>query len=603
MTSLRSTLALLVLSAVTACGGGGGGGSATSSLPSSSASAISLAGSVSQGFPISGARVSLIDANGNKVDAGVTDSQGNYSVSDISGLKTPIIVSANGISGGRAITLYGMLSAKLSKSIANVTPMTDAILTQTAGSSPSLLVKNPSALATLDQAKAESTAAKVTIAVSNVMEQITPGSSVNFNPLTTAFTADGKTAADKVNDLVKVTSTISPTGVVTEVIDKSGNGGTVTITDSASSGKLPVVSQKLADINISMFSKTLDAMNAAFSSADNLRNGFGSGIDDNFLDGGLDKKGQMALFASRADTFAGARFSNPRIVSCNANAICQIEVAALGPNFRTRVSLIFRYEPSLGLFLLYGDQAKFRVDGESTATVWRDGATGATNISTWQAINIDGNNLGYQYARASFQFSGGTPDFVQSYRLDLSKCNPATVRAYNGIPLEGSTNCTTGRSYNSTDESIIKTINANIRRGGYVVRVEAWKTTSPIGQPDVVVMPLIDQLLTADKISLTGFPIVTVKQATADTLPYFFIENAADFSGKGSICITTQAYCQTSDPQPTTTIVDSTNLPVVPYKFEASLSDGWKPGQKAKAFFVHVLDKAGRDLTISGSFD
>lgn len=607
MNTIRTPLAILVAAAMTACGGGGGGGGTTALSPSPTGEAVSLAGSVSQGFPISGARVSLLDANGNRVDAGVTDSQGNYRVTDISGLKTPILVSASGVSGGRAITLYGMLSTKLSKSIANVTPMTDAIVTQTAGTSPSLLVKNPTAVANLDPAKADATAAKVSSAVSNVMEQITAGSSANFNPLTTAFTADGKTAADKVNDLVKVTSTITPTGVVTDLTDKSGTVGSVTIDTSSSVGKLPALPVALVSVGTDQVSNFIRQMNEALASANSISSTLLDGLfADDYLDGGLNKAGMVAQIRGYMSEAIGAKLINGEFKGCDVNNVCQIRFTLQKLNggidiFENK----FKYYSDLKNFKFYGNQNKFGVELYSNVTKSTNLRTGAATLQAQLSVNInkDGDWEKYKSATASFQGPDGAVDLSYSYTLRPTACNPSTRAWYDGLPNDrNSDSCYPGEGFNSTNDAVLKRINEKIKRGGYKIVVKAWTNTTKTGAFDTVEYPLTEPLLTTDRVGADGFPRVRVVQGSNGALPYLEIDNADDFTIEGSLCISRDNWCDASVPIIGTTSQNEAYQSKLPGVYAAKVRDGWNAGDQAKSYFIHVRDKAGRDLIADGSY-
>lgn len=611
---MRCALISLASAALlSACGGGGGGGGVgTASNAVTSGTALGLTGNVSQGFPIYGASVLLTDANGTSLNAGTTDKTGAYSVPDISNLKPPILVSASGVSGGKPLTLYGMLTAKLANSVANVTPLTDAVVTQAAGTSPSLLLSNPSAVGGIDVSKVDAAAAKVTTAVSNVLNQITSGSSANFNPLSTAFNADGVTAADKINDLVKVTSTITPNGVTTDITDKSNSVGTVTISAGSSATALASLPSSITTLNLPKLNEFVAKINTAFSSGETLDSQFPDLIANDALDNGLDKNGQINQFAVQGRSqVIGVKLSNPNIVLCDSATVCLVRMTA---TFATgavqNIDVFVKYYPNTANWLIYGNQYKFNAEFGSSLTKNINHTNLSSPVASIESeiqftINRDNSANWSQYksARVSLQSGNSAPDLTYNFVLKPNSCSPSTGSYYDGMPLDNpsdannATNCATWKKFDANTESVLKTINAKIKQGGYIAKFEAWTNSNRSGTPDVALLPIIDPLLTTDSIGSDGYPRVTLVQATSSALPYITVDNADDFTVSGSICITSQMWCDNRNPAPyTTTIMPNGNVKL-PKLFNAN---GWPTGVKAKAYFIHVRDKAGRDLMVSG---
>jgi len=114
-----------------------------------------------------------------------------------------------------------------------------------------------------------------------------------------------------------------------------------------------------------------------------------------------------------------------------------------------------------------------------------------------------------------------------------------------------------------------------------------------------VTVPITDLILTTDMIASSGYPNVTLNQANGEKLPYLSIANARDFVVTGSLCITSNQYCNTRLPEKITTILDPNNIQL-PQRIDANAKDGWLTSTKAQGYFVHVKDKFNRDLIISG---
>jgi hypothetical protein len=593
---MKNWIAVLALGFLAACGGGGG---STSSTP--------LSGSVSQGFPIAGASVTLIDAKGTELSAGTTDSEGNYTVPDISSLTAPIMVKASGTAGGYPVTLYGLLSNKSSSNVANVTPLTDAVLTQAIGSSPTLLLNEPSRVATINTATVSAVANRFTTALSNVLDQITPGASQTFNPMSTPFVANGSHAADKVNDLIKVASVSTVNGVETDLIDKSNTVGIVTVTNEGTVDRLERVPSSVASVSISQLKKTVDMLTAAFASETTIESAALENLFTNdFLDDGLNKVSQVREFRSFKSLLAGTVVTNPRVNMCKTGELCSLRLTLKGPVLNQAMDVWAKYDATKGYFLLYGNQYKFKAQVDSH--VHRSVNLSNNNVTTQAALSVVINNQDtfwntYETAKAEFVGPNGTADLTYLYRLKPNDCYPNKPGSfyYDGMPRDdASTQCWHGQMFDTNNEQQLKDINAKIKRGGYKVIVKAWKNSTRSGEPDIVEIPLVEPLATTDRIAEDGYPMVTRRSGAGNELPYLQIDNADDFVVTGSLCLSKRTWCNVEMAEEGSTTTQPNGQPKLARKIQASRSDGWSAGDPIRAFFVHVMDKAGRDLILSG---
>jgi len=203
-------LTLLTLAAVVACGGDP---KSDEPLPTV------LSGTAAIGAPLAGATITVIDADASTADpAAVTaGSDGSYSI-DISNLKAPILVRASGTLDGESVQHVAVLAALTANSTntANVTPLTTAVATLVAPGGDAAALATPATLA------AAATATNVGNASQLLVNTLAsdPGTAAllgnNFNPMTTAFSANG-TGIDAALERVSVTS----------------SGGTVQIVNNA----------------------------------------------------------------------------------------------------------------------------------------------------------------------------------------------------------------------------------------------------------------------------------------------------------------------------------------------------------------------------------
>ena len=603
MLDIKLFFSSAALACLSACGGGGGVGSAITP--------VSLSGSVSQGAAIVGATVTLIDAKGTVIDGGVSGSDGSYSISDISSLTAPILVSAKATVGGTPISYRSILAQKSSLNTANVTPLTDAILTQTVGKSSALIEASASTeLANIDLTKLSTTTSKFVKSVSNVLEQITPGTSLTFNPFTTAFVANGEAAADKVNDLVRVTSTITSSGVETDITDKSNTVGTVTISDGTNTTALGNLPQGVLDVNPKYLNDLIANSNRVFASASILDSqAFADGFADDYLDNGYDKAAQIALFRSTYRSFLlGATFSNPKLVSCDANRVCQVKMSLKNitpaKTINTVIDGYYKYDLTKKAFVSFGNHFPYRAEFGTSLIKNTDAQGNKTIYSQIQfTINRDGPDwTKYKSATVTLQSGSSNPDLSYNFLLKPNDCNATVNRYYDGMPFDDGTNsCADWKQFDSNNQTQIKAINDKIKLGNYTAKFQAWTNANRTGTPDVVIVPITDPILTTDRLGEDGFPRVTIVQATGTTLPYLSIDNADDFVVSGSLCITSANYCDTNllTPLPHTTLTNPDGYVKLPSKIQALSTDGWQVGEKAKGYFIHVQDKAGRDIMVS----
>jgi hypothetical protein len=596
MRHIKIGLTLTALAALVACGGGGGGGNTALN------SAIPLSGSISQGAPIVGAKITLTDAKGTIVDGGTSGSDGSYTIPDISNLTAPIIISAQAIVGGTPVTYRSLLAQKNAQNTANVTPLTDAVLIQSTGKSAAILEGAASTeLANIDLSNLNTITGKFVTSISNVLDQITPGTSSTFNPFTTAFVANGETAADKVNDLVRVTTTITPNGVQTDITDKSNSVGTVTISDGVNATALPSLPQNLLTVNPKYLSDLIEKTNFIFSTAENLDSTLiENGMDDNYLNNGLDKATDLnQLRTTYRQYLLGAKFSNPKLVSCDIKNICHVQISVKNTNLDTVLDEYYKYDPVAKKFSSYGNHFAYKAEFGSSLTKSIDqNGTEVLNSQIQFYIGNDFEPSKYKSATATLQSGTNAPDMTYNFALKAAAC-PPTSNFYDGMPLDDGTNyCGTWKTFSPGNESEIKAINEKIKQGNYTVKFQAWTTSDRTGTPDIAILPITDPILTTDKIGPNGYPQVKIVQGSGNSLPYLSVDNADDFIVTGTLCITSSTGCSKTDPQPHTTQSQPNNIKL-PSKYEAKATDGWQIGEKAKGYFIHVRDKAGRDIMVS----
>jgi hypothetical protein len=601
MRSTKFALSLLTVISLVACGGGGGGAASITG-----STAVPMNGMVSQGAPIADASILITDSKGKTIDGITTDANGAYTIADISGLTAPLLVGATGYVGGKPVTYYGLLQTKEQSNYANVSPLTDAILSQAMGKSPSYVEQNAaSELSNLDAGKVDAAKNKMILAISDVMDQITPNSSKNFDPFKSQFKADGASAEDKINDLLKVVSTATATGVEITVTDKSNSVGSVQFSSTSTAAKLPTLPTQVAQMKFTGVKGIAEGFTYGLSSIENLNSSkFTDGIENDFLSDGEDKAAILqSLSTYMKDNLIGAKVSNPTIQSCDTNNVCKISLSVSTKDETSfTFTEYFKYYPKTDTYKSIGNQYRFGAEFGSTASKQLYDQKETFGVSIQFTINKQ-ESIYDKYKTASVDLksiTSSTPDLSYNFKLKPSFCSPAIGRYYDGMPLDDNTdNCDTWKGFDPSNQSKLKEINEKIKRGGYVAVFKAWKTFDKSDTADVVTVPITDLILTTDMIASSGYPNVTLNQANGEKLPYLSIANARDFVVTGSLCITSNQYCNTRLPEKITTILDPNNIQL-PQRIDANAKDGWLTSTKAQGYFVHVKDKFNRDLIISG---
>jgi hypothetical protein len=183
------TLALCVPVLFIGCGGSSSSGTPTPTPPPT----VSLSGVAAVGAPIAGATVTVIDASTSTANPAsvTTNANGAYTI-DITGLQAPLSIQVVGSVAGVPQNLVSVLvSVAAGANTANVTPLTNAIAALIAPGG------NPSALLTPATLASAATTTSVNNAVTLIAGTLgsDPGLAAligtNFNPITTAFVANG----------------------------------------------------------------------------------------------------------------------------------------------------------------------------------------------------------------------------------------------------------------------------------------------------------------------------------------------------------------------------------------------------------------------------
>jgi len=594
-----------------ACGGGGGGSSGGST--SSSGASTSLSGTAAVGAPMAGATIYATDVNG-KILSTTADSSGAYSFADISSLAAPILITATGNVGNNPQSFSSIITSVTAKSnnVANATPLTDVIVYQAAGQSPGNLLTNPSAMSSITPASVSASSANVSAVLANVMNGITPGAASGYSPISTPFIADGASAYDRIHDLMSVypSSSVGSSAIAINIADKSGTLGTSTIAAGASVNSiapLPALPSSIAALALSKLTAQFGTFNQLVSTTSGLNSSaFAAFFSDSFIDNGSNKTTFVndARNPSSNSYFLGVTLSHPVINSCTTNGICEVNFLFTNASGSfSSVTISYIYDAGSGNWLAYGNQ---QPDLEDNFDTFAQLSTTSNQFRVGIDFNVkDQKNLyPYNSAQAVFKDKNGTIDATLYMKQKPTTC-PTTSKTYYGLPFANTSNPTSKVAdtlcnswYFFDDETIIKQINSKILQGGYTIIVTAYTDNNWSISPVTKTIKVTKPLLTSDKINVSMFPKVTPSGGSSS--PSLSIPNASDYTLIGSVCMSSNSqigYCDMTNTPSYTSVYkpnNNTNLlakyiPVIP----------WPAGQAVKTFFVHALDKYGRDLRVN----
>jgi hypothetical protein len=302
------------------------------------------------------------------------------------------------------------------------------------------------------------------------------------------------------------------------------------------------------------------------------------------------------------DIVLGAKFSNPKLEYCDANNVCLIYITLKNTNVEVQLDLIVKYYPTQTKFLGYGNQFKFQAEFGSSLKKEYDQSDTFTLRSHIQ-FRINSKSAlwnKYQSAMVTLQSGSNAPDLTYNFILKPNYCSTSIGKYYDGMPLDdGTNNCGTYKFIDSINQLMFKTINNKIKLGGYTAKFQVWKNANRSDTPDEAIVAITNPILMPDTLGADGYPRITVVQGTGGSLPYLSIDNADDYVVSGSLCISSVTSCDVhSTTPPAHTTVSMPIDTKLPSKYSAKSADGWQAGEQAKSFFIHVIDKAGRDMMV-----
>jgi hypothetical protein len=367
----------------TACGGGGG----TATAPPATAASTTLTGTAAAGAPIIGTVTIKDSTTPTALTRTVSiEADGKYTV-DVSGLKAPYMVRADGNVSGNEIHLYSACTSGDIGGTINITPLTDLIVANIAGSLAKTYFDNGS-FSGLTPAQLATQSDALKSKLLPILAAI--GVSDSIDLLRASFSAD-HTGLDAVLDTVKVTTdTTTNVATITNIINQekitSNLSGTYagTLTNAG-------VTSGVGDLQaISAVFKQFSALFATKLPSDTNPDLLALFDQATFLQEGGDLESLLSQITTGADMI-GVAFANVSIRSIdtkNGTAVVDFTVIQNGVVQQDAPKSWFMIKGSDGKWLMQGDQRIAYVAISSSARY----DTKSSLIQTGLKIDIEDKN-------------------------------------------------------------------------------------------------------------------------------------------------------------------------------------------------------------------
>ncbi len=417
-----------------------------------------ISGTAAAGAPVVG-YVSVRDSSSNvqpvKTNIPIA-ADGKYSV-DVAGLTPPFAFLADGTVGGKRVQLYSAgLQADVGGTI-NITPFTDLMVRNIAGSITTTLVDAIAAkLPALTATQLDAKRVELTTQLTPILQAA--GLSTSIDLLRATFNADS-TGLDRVLDLVKVNTTVPTAVTITNILD-ANNMLTVNTATGATTGAIG------AGGVTSTPTTPVDLIAQTFANVSNFfATGLPSPTDANlmalfssdFLDNGRGRDATLTDITSGGTAMIGMKFAN--VVVDSVDTVSGIALVHFRPVTATGASLSqdmpggsmeWQMKLEAGVWKAYGNQRIASVQIRATAdknvctSSNMSGCSVGTTYSTGIHLEID--NKGTAAIGSAVVTGPGLP--VRGLTLTQQ-----ATQTWFGFTSVGCNGCSTN-NYNMTDSQI-----------------------------------------------------------------------------------------------------------------------------------------------------
>lgn len=404
MYALQKSLAVLAsFSLLAGCGGGGGGSTAESPpvVPSTL-----IAGVAAGGAPIYGTVIAK-DSKGATFGPATIGTEGSYSI-DVKGGTGPFLLKADGLVGGKAVSLVSSAATADVGGTINVTPFTDLAVANAAGMDTSTLYANCTASACdLSKVTKASVDAAATALKTRLQPLLTAFGVTANDLLRDTFKAD-HTGLDQVLDAVKVNK--DSTTPTTATLVNAATGATLLTNDATNSSTTQTLVPNSDDLQVVAAVKPIEALFKTFQDlvATSLPSANNATLNDmfdaSFLHDGH-SKADMITSITTDPTGVGQRFSNVALANVNAldpggaNSASAVWVSFIitNPDGSIDRPVMKFVKGSDGKWRIAGNQRSLQLDQVSVQARAESFGTSFRNGLTFFVTNSDAQAQGVSY--------------------------------------------------------------------------------------------------------------------------------------------------------------------------------------------------------------
>ena len=391
-----TSLSVAVLATMTACGGGSDTAAppvAPPPPPPITPTVTHLTGSAAVGAPMTQGTLRVLDANGTVVASNITiNADGTYDAGELTGT-APWRIEACGYTGSNYGCIYSVAQAA---GVANVTPLTTAMITLATGQTPDTIMTGNAPTVTALNAAQTQLQAGLAGTLSDA------GVGANFDFTTGTLSAGTRSGYDRILDAVNVT-TGSDAGAFVQVTPRLGDGN-LYLTTGSTTGTI-VTSPAAAALPLSGLETLFTKMTAAAVSATTCTDpniGLTTVVSSDAhmsmdggggLDGGAVVAAGLCEFFSHGDGGSGAmwgsKFVSPVLGHCDVTGtdpLCGVSFAIQSPegdiqDVGTGMGVVFRNNR----WYFYGDLLPIAINA---------------NAAVQRGVRVDDSTTPITYGRA-----------------------------------------------------------------------------------------------------------------------------------------------------------------------------------------------------------
>ncbi|MDP9123727.1 MAG: hypothetical protein M3N82_03880 [Pseudomonadota bacterium] len=419
------TLGVVALAMLSACGGGSDPAAppVTPTPPPPVVTVTSLTGTAAVGAPMTSGTLRVLDATGAVVAHDIAiNTDGTYDAGTLTGT-APWRIEACGYTGANYGCIYSVAHAA---GVANVTPLTTAMITLATGHSPDTIMTDGASAPT----PTALTAAQTQLQTGLAGTLTDAGVAANFDFTTGSLAAGTRSGYDRILDAVNVT-TGTDNGAFVQVTPRLGDGNlylttgttTGTITAAAGASTLPLGGLE------TLFTKMTAAVASASACAD-ANTGLASVVASDArlsmggggMQGGVNVAAGLCQYFGQGDGGSGAiwgsRFVSPTLGRCDltgTDPLCAVSFALQGTdgsvqNVGDGTGVVYR----AGRWQFFGDLLPIAIHA---------------NAAVQRGVRVDDPNTPLQYSRA-LQFDIARTDGVACAVLSARNDTHSTIAIY-----------------------------------------------------------------------------------------------------------------------------------------------------------------------------